>query len=232
MDDAEPTLLLTRPAAQSAEFLALCESALGRKIACVISPVMRIVDVGPIPDVSGHATLVFTSSNAVRRLGEAAVLAGRRAVTVGEATAALARDYGAEAVALGSTAEELCAAADRIVPPALLLRGRHARGDIAARLVRAGVPTDEVIVYDQAGEPLTSEAASLLGGQRRVIAPVFSPRSAELLSASASITAPVIVIAMSPNVAEAWKGPGEIRIAQNPGADAMCACTLEALRGA
>ena len=69
MDDAQATLLLTRPRAQSDLFLADCEAALDRRLPVVISPLIEIDPVGDIPDLGHFRTIVLSSGNGVRRLG-------------------------------------------------------------------------------------------------------------------------------------------------------------------
>lgn len=228
MLDADATLLLVRPAARSAEFLALCEARAGRRIPAVISPVMRIVPEGAIPDLAAYRTVVLTSASAVGRLAEDSLLAGRRVATVGEATAALARRHGADAACLGEDVEDFLRGA---LPeaPAIHCRGAHTRGDLARRLGELGVPCDEAVIYDQVSEPLTPAARQLLGGNAPVILPLFSPRSAALASRASPITAPMIIPAISRATAQAWSGPGVIRVAEEPTAESMCSLTIDAL---
>ncbi|NNE87548.1 MAG: uroporphyrinogen-III synthase [Silicimonas sp.] len=218
MQDKQPTLLLTRPKPQSEEFLATCEEIAGRRLPVVISPIMRIELRKQLPDVRKYATIIFTSANGVAAIPD--VLRGRQVVTVGEKTADAATRSGAVVRALGENAEQLVARSIEIQGPALHIRGTHARGDIALRLRKAGIEVDEAVVYDQVSQPLNKAALALLQGEGLVIAPVFSPRSAKLLSGM-SMTADARVIAMSADVAEAWAGRGEIEVAPSPTAEAM-----------
>lgn len=221
---AGPVLLLTRPRAQSEEFLAICEARLGRGVSSVVSPLMRMVPTGEVPGAA--ETLVVTSGNAVRILGDD--LKGQRVATVGDATASLARSFGADAECLGNTAEAFLGKIGTLTPPVVVARGVHARMDLAAALTERGIEARSVTVYDQVSEPISDAAKTLLQGDTPIIAPVFSPRSAALLSAS-TITAPMQVLALSPAVAEAWTGPGTIRTATDPTAKAMCDLVAEAL---
>ncbi len=226
MDDPGPTLLLTRPEAQSADFLAGCEQRLGKRIPAVISPVMDIVPVGDPPDLDGFSTIIVTSGNAVRRLGGA--LEGRRVLTVGESTAALARGFGARAKALGETAEAFLEGIDEVAPPAVACRGRHARRNLAAWLSAQGAATVDMVLYDQTPRPLSRAARTLLDGSAPVVAPVFSPRSAELLSRHPA-AAPVTVLAISEAARASWRGDAEFRVARRPTADSMCELVVGAL---
>lgn len=226
MDKSQATLLLTRPEPQSRAFLAECEARAGRRIPAVISPVLEIAAKGTLPDFTRFATLVFTSGNGVRAAEHA--LKGRAVATVGAHTADLARQAGAEAVALGETAEAFLADASRLTAPVLICRGVHARIDLAERLAGMGLEVEEAVIYDQVARPPTPEAAALLRGSAPVVVPVFSPRSAELLSANV-ITAPLVVIAMSEAVAGKWRGKAEIRVASAPTAAAMCTAVLASI---
>ena len=140
---------------------------------------------------------------------------------MGEATGAQARRGGAAEVrVLGADVDGLIGRADELSPPCLYCRGLHTRGDLAARLETAGIPTDEVVLYDARPLPLTRAADAVLSGSRPVVLPLFSPRSARLLAAN-PIAAPVRAVAISDAVAEAWNGPGDMRVAQEPTAEAM-----------
>ncbi len=222
---AGPILLLTRPTAQSQDFLNLCERRLDRPVTAVISPIMKIEKTGEPWNLDG-ATLVVTSANAVRALSGA--IKGRSVVTVGEATADLARANGAVAQCLGETADAFLAQADSLIPPVVVARGVHARLDLAEALISRGTDARSVTVYDQIAAPLSEEARDLLSGTRSVVAPVFSPRSAILLAAH-SITAPLEICAISAAVAQAWTGPGRVRVADHPTAEAMCDLVTTAL---
>jgi len=225
MEHAQATLLLTRPSAQSQAFLADCEGILRRRIPAVISPVIEVEPIGDLPALDDFTTLVITSGNGVRCLEHA--LAGRKVATVGAKTAELARRFGADAVALGETVTEFVTRARELEGPALYCRGVHTRGQLAEQLVAAGLSVSEALLYDQVSQPLTQAARALLTGEGRVVAPVFSPRSAALLSANV-ITAPLTVIAMSEAVRDAWQNSGDVQIAAKPTAAAMCMKIAEA----
>ena len=226
MNDHASGLLLTRPLDQSRRFLSDCEALLGRKIDAMISPVFKIVPSKGMPDLDAAKTIVVTSSNAVRVLG--AELEGRAVATVGAATAELARSFGARATTLGDTADEFLENTDKLQAPVLVCRGVHARVDLAVLLKARGIEATAVPVYDQVEQPLNSAAAQLLRRDRTLIAPVFSPRSAILLS-RAPRTAKMVVPAISQAAADAWIGPADLRVANAPTSDAMATLVTEAL---
>lgn len=223
MDDTQPTLLLTRPAAQSAEFVAMCEAKTGFRLPVVLSPLMEIEPLGDAPDPAQSGALIFTSSNGLRILAEQYNLHGCLAYCVGTRTTELARSKGLNAFEAGRNVEELTAYLAGVVQTGHLLhiRGVHTRGNLTGRLQDIGIPIDEAVIYDQVSRPLTQAAQALLSGRSPVVVPVFSPRSATLLRKSASITAPLTVIAMSSAIAKAWDGPGAVVTAPEATADAM-----------
>jgi uroporphyrinogen-III synthase len=205
-----PVILLTRPEASSRRMAAILTARFGDRVDLCVSPLMNIVLDARLPNLDGIRTLIFTSAN-----GVAAYLAAQGpktlpCYTVGDATAHAAQEAGLRATSAGGDAEALIARimADNAPGPMLHLRGAHARGDIAERLSAQGCPVSQAIVYHQHAQPLSDQAASLLLGDRPVILPLFSPRSATLL-ANATITAPVYVVAMSSNVADSVRFPVE-----------------------
>jgi uroporphyrinogen-III synthase len=215
MSDA--ILLLTRPLAQSRAFAARFGG-----LDCVICPLLRIVPTLPVLPERKYAGLIFTSVNGVLTAAELLQLSGCTAWCVGDRTAAAARAARMEAHSAGGSAEDLVALIRaRAAAPLLHLRGEHSQGDVAARLNSAGTETDEAIIYQQRAELLTAAARATLAGQRKVILPLFSARTARILSERAgTIHAPVQVIAISDAVAAAWARPG-VEVAATPDAGAM-----------
>ncbi|MCW1918968.1 uroporphyrinogen-III synthase [Rhodobacter sp. KR11] len=223
-----PLILLTRPEAQSQRF------ARDLGLPCLISPLIapRFLH----PEIPAHRALILTS--------ETGALAARglppcRAYCVGDQTAATARALGFDAVSAQGDAKALIALIlTDPVAPLLHLRGCEARGDIAARLTAAGLPTAEALAYAQEERPLTAEAIAALRGTAPVLVPLFSPRSATLLAAELArigATAPLRVVAMSQAVAEAARAldsralDPEPRIAARPDALSMREATRSAL---
>lgn len=226
MSDTQATLLLTRPAEDSARFLAVCEAELGRRLPVVMSPLIEIVDVSSLPDVENYATLIVTSRHAVDRLGQAGLLRGRRVTCVGEATAVAARGFGADAKTLGQDVQEFLTNSAALEAPCLYCRGEHVTADLAAILSEQGCPTEEAIVYEQVTRPLNAAARMLLSSHGSVVAPIFSKRSAALLQSAQAIAAPLKVIAISEAVAQSWSAGGSVRVAREPNNAAMVEATI------
>ncbi|OWU76153.1 hypothetical protein ATO3_06405 [Marinibacterium profundimaris] len=212
---------MTRPQ-EASEALAARIDCPGLRV--VISPVMRIEGRAVQPPAEA-AGLIFTSAHGVAEAARQDLLRDLPVFAVGEATAQAARANGWPATCAGLTADELVETLSRHPPetPLLHLRGTHARGDIAGRLTRAGLPTTEAVIYDQVAQPLSSRARDALNGADPVILPVFSPRSARLLVANLKPLAPLHVVALSSAVAEAFHGfdTASLHICESPGREEM-----------
>lgn len=224
-----PLLVLTRPRFQAERFAAEARARLGGDLAVLIAPLLEIVplEAGPL-DAEPPAGFILTSENAAIALPPAALAPGAQAWCVGAATAAAARAAGFAARAATGNADDLVALllAERPAGRLVHLRGRHARGNVAARLHAAGLRAEERVVYDQAERPLAPAARRAIEGAGAVVLPLFSPRSARLAGAAlAGCATPLHLACMSAAVAEAWAGPAPaaLRVAPAPSAAEMLA---------
>jgi uroporphyrinogen-III synthase len=227
------TVLLTRPADQSARFADALHERLGAAVPVVIAPVMRIV---PDPDAAARALrgaggAIFTSENGVAACSEAAVPHGLPAFCVGPRTAeaAAARGFAVrsgpgDAAGLAATIAE--AGWPTGAPPLVHLHGAHVTGDLAGALAAAGIAARGMVVYDQRATPLGQDALALLAGRRAVVVPLFSPRSARLVAPQlVRARAPLRIAAISPAVATALNvhsaAKPQVQVAASPDAEAM-----------
>ncbi len=227
MGSAADLVLLTRPRAASEEFAAALK--VRSDAAVMIAPVIEILPVGDKVETSGYAGVIFTSANAVPR---AVPSPGLPAYCVGKATAAAAKASGFDALSAEGDANDLIALIRRLEPPTPLLhlRGEHASGDIAKRLTAAGLPTKARVVYRQKDVGLTKEELDRIACAARVIAPVFSPRSAARLASELGQLPRMTVVAISPAAAAAYAaGAGRIVNALAPTQDAMLDAVADAL---
>lgn len=202
-----PTVLLTRPQADSQRFAARLAGA-----AVVISPVLRIVPVAhDAARLAKAPGLVFTSVHAVPAAGPGR---GRVAFCVGPRTAAVARAAGFAVTEGPGDAAGLAPLLAQAELPLIHPRGAHLARDL-------GVPG--VVVYDQRPAALTDQARALLAGRAPVILPLFSPRSARLLAEQAwRAAAPLWLAAISATTDAAWDAPAAYRgIAAKPAAESM-----------
>ena len=196
------TILLTRPRTDSER---MREALQSRGMRICVSP---LIEPGSRPDrpTCAASRLSFsprrTAVEAFARLCPDARPSG---YAVGDATADAARAAGMRVVSAAGDAEALIRRilADGVRGPLLHLRGEHARGAIAQRLTAAGCPTREAVLYRQVEQPLSPEAMALLDGRAPVIAPLFSPRTAAIFSRQHRGRAPLLVAAMSAQVADA-----------------------------
>lgn len=228
-----PILVMTRPTAEARRFVADCEKALGGRITVVFAPVMDIRPVAATVDAACYAGFILTSANGAQNAPE---LAGKPVYCVGEKTAAAARARGARIALVAKDADDLVARTIAAPPPAPLLhlRGEHARGQVAERLTRAGIRTEEAIVYAQAEVSLTAEAKAAIMGDEPVVLPIFSPRSAHLAGAAVDRPGKALhVIVISQAVAQAWAAEtgGLAEVCDAPTGEEMLQRTIAALRG-
>ena len=231
MTDTLPTLLLTRPEAQSRDLARRLRARIPATVPIVVSPILEIAAVEfDLPLAPGF--LILTSVHGAEAVGGVAALSGLTAWCVGDRTAEAARAAGLAAVSAGGTAEDLLALLDRERPQGtgLHLRGRHVAADVAEALTSAGTDTESVVVYDQIARPLSPEALACLDRPAPVILPVYSPRSARLLAAATDgARAARDIVAISRQAAAAWPGPVASIAAAPDGLsmeDAIVACVL------
>ncbi|MEM7717621.1 MAG: uroporphyrinogen-III synthase [Pseudomonadota bacterium] len=217
MADLKSVLVLTRPETQSLSFMEDLNRELGYEVPAIIAPVLRIDRVPFTVEFSSYRTIIISSRNALTDL--VGRLSGLNVRTIGEATAAAARDLGAQAVCLGVDIEDFLTRADQVEPPALHLHGRHTRGDLVGRLRESGISAKGCIVYDQVSQQLAPNACAALA-QGTAIVPVFSPRSAALVAAH-PVHADTRVLAISEAAASAWNAPGRVTVALRPDRAAM-----------
>lgn len=222
-----PTVLLTRPLAASERF---ARTLKGWSV--VISPLQEIVERDAERPEGAFAAVLFTSENAVRAVQRRGWDLPRQALCVGERTAEVAEKAGFVAESAGGDATDLA----RLIGerqwagPLLHPHGQEVRLDFAA----LGLNVQGVVVYQAESRELSVQAQALLAGDRPVIAPVFSPRSAErLMAARGNLPAPLWFVAMSEAVAQALVlRPGDrIAMSDRPDAPGMRAAMERLLSG-
>ncbi len=203
-------------------------AAIGFEVPVVISPILTIRPRTVALDIADYSGVILTSENGLHALAELCNAAGLTAWCVGDQTADAARSLGMTARSAGGDARDLIALISGAEPTGRLLyaRGAETRGDVAGALAAVGIDIDPVIVYDQVAMPLTAEARRVLETDASVVLPLFSPRSAALLSeAAVGSPAQLQIVALSKAVAAAWSGPAPeaMRIAAHPDATQMAA---------
>lgn len=220
-----PTILLTRPQAQSRRFAQELRQVTDLPV--LIAPLMEAHVLAPDLPKASFRAVILTSETGAAAAGQLAGLP-RRAICVGQRTADAARAAGFLPEVAGPDADGLVATllARPEAGPLLHLRGRDASGAVAERLTMGGIVTESAIVYEQIAQPLGPEARALLAGEAAVLVPLFSPRSARLLAAAVAEgpLAPLGIAALSPAVAEAARDLPHhwLETAEHPDAAAMC----------
>ncbi len=216
--------LLTRPQPQSDRFAAALVARFGPRLTITNSPLIAPAFLSPTLAKRPYSALILTSETGAQSVAHHPNLPSR-AYCVGHRTAQTARSLGLTALSADGDAGDLIALIRAAAEsgPLLHLRGVDARGDIAATLSAAGIPTDQSITYDQRPQPLSAAARALLDGANPVLLPLFSPRTATLLAAQGPFRAPLLVASLSAAVAAAAAPLAATRqaTADAPNADAL-----------
>lgn len=218
---ARPRILVTRSEPGASETAARLEA---EGYEAIVEPLFSIVAFdATLPDFDA---LAFTSANGVRRF---AALSSRREAAVfcvGARTAQAARDAGFADVT--SANGDVAALGDLILAqlPAgarLLHAGNEdTRGDLAGRLVSAGVAAEFVALFraEPVAAPGPSLARHIAGESTFAAVLIHSPRGGEILAGmvrSAASPAPIAIAAISAAAAAPLAGLAQrIAIAQDP----------------
>lgn len=225
-----PVVLLTRPQAQSESFAAELRQR-APQMAIVTSPLLEPALLNPPVPQGNWAAVILTSQTGAEAAARMKAALPDLAFCVGRKTGLAAEAAGFAPIVADGDAEDLLALIlSQPKAPLLHLRGREARGDLARRLSASGLPTEELVVYAQDPRPLAPEAAAALRGTTRLIVPLFSPRSAEILGSECrriAATAPLTLIAMSEAVARSADfGQGSVQIVAHPDGTKMLDAVL------
>lgn len=207
----------------------MCQQAIGVEVPVVISPLMRIVPQDVALQRADFGDVILSSANGARALADLCDVSGLMAYCVGDQTAEIATQLGMIARSAHGAAADLIDLIKRSDPkqPLLHARGQETRGDIAQNLRAAGYTVRSEVLYAQEPCALSIEALNLLSAEKTIVAPLFSPRSAKLFSATtAKSRAEIIIFPMSEAVAEACSGPAS-QVMQPPTApNAQSLCDL------
>ena len=227
-----PTLLLTRPAAQSQRFAHQLQDRLG-DVPVVISPLMQTVFHQPALPTLPFTAVILTSETGVQAAGRLGASLPRLAFCVGNRTADAATAAGFEARSADGDVHALAALilSSGVEGPLLHLRGKDSAGNLAETLTNGGLETQSLVIYTQTAQALTAEAVALFDAPGPIVAPVFSPRSAALLAEALPQTrsAPLWIAAISPAAAEVAHrmNPARLITAAHPDGENM----LQAVAG-
>jgi uroporphyrinogen-III synthase len=170
----------------------------------LVSPLIEIEALDVRDRIRDIEVMIFTSENGVESVTSQADLKARTAYCVGDRTASAARAAGMEAISAGGSAEDLKSLIMNHGQrrPMVHIRGEHSRGDVAKYLTEHGFDVRAVVAYRQVEASLSPEAHNVLEGEKAVLLPLFSPRTARIYFDQVGFArAPTHVIAMSSAVA-------------------------------
>lgn len=223
-------LLLTRPRELAFQFLETLDPAALAGVEVVISPLIEIVTLDRPTDTEGAAGAIFTSGQGVARAPNGA---GLPAYCVGRRTANAARVAGWDVRLVAETAKDLLAAIPGdVVGPLNHYCGKHRSGTIAEQLTARGLLTHVVVLYDQQLRSLSAEARELLAGPKRVIVPLFSPRTAAQFLVESEGATRIEVVAISDAAADLLRDKisAPVHVARAPDGLEMGRCVEIRLR--
>lgn len=227
-----PTLIVTRPTPQGEAFAQAVQMRWNRPLHVILSPLIRIEPVPVSTDLRNLNGIILTSANGVAAAKRLQLPANLTAWCVGQKTGALAKQAGFNPIIGPSDADALVQLVIKNAPTAEIahVRGRHTRGDICVQLTQAGIMCIDVVAYDQVACALTDHARDKLKGKEPVVFPLFSPRTATILSGEGSFAAPTYIVAMSNAVKAAVSNLTNVKleIAARPDEKAMVVATLNA----
>lgn len=227
---SQPVLLITRPLGPAQRF---GQAAAQRfpHLGQIISPLLAVRFLAPAQPIPRSSAVIFTSETGVAAAINLGVHLGagtQTAYCVGAQTARAATAGGFTAICAEGDWQDLA----RLIlrhPSAkdlLLLCAAEAPPHLQQHLAQQGKTVQRINVYAQDAAPFTPPALAALHGTRAVIAPLFSPRSAQIFARAAlGCTAPILVAAFSGNVAAALRdtplGHAPCEIADRPNSAAM-----------
>jgi len=219
-------ILITRPKPQAEQFAKACRGVLGGQVQIIISPLIEIQISQFSISIEKYNGLIFSSQNAVQAYRQNCEDKGLPAFCVGSRTAKAAKAAGLQAISADGDADNLISLIKKANPKGSLLHihGQETRGDIASRLNACAIKTDSIVAYQQMPIPLTDQARYALAGEKCVIVPLFSPRTARLLFRDTNqINAPLRCVVISDAVKGAIPAHDslDVVIAQTPDAAAM-----------
>jgi uroporphyrinogen-III synthase len=191
----------------------------------VLAPLLSIEPRAFDATLDGVQALLFTSTNGVRAFCAATSARDVRVLTVGDATAAAARQAGfADVRSADGDVAALAALAMNSLAPAsgnlLHISGAHAAGDLIGALASAGFNAERRVAYEARAAPVLPEAFS---GPLDVVL-FHSPRAAEtFVRLGAPGAERLTAVCISPAAARAAAGAAwkRVIVSQAPREDAL-----------
>lgn len=214
MTETTPILLITRPRDEADRLIRAVETATPARFEPVVSPLIETVPTGQVVETARWTTAIASSARAIHHARFDGDVRGRAAYCVGERTAKVAEAAGFRAASAdgdGTVLVELILAQSP-VEPMIYLRGDTVRVDIAQQLRQAGLTCHEAVTYAQRVQALSHQARQILSGDRKIVAPIFSPNAAQAFRNQGPYDAPVAAVALSQAVANELDGMTLLRL--------------------
>ncbi len=218
-----PTILITRPAADAERFLQMLRVDSGpfEPIMCPAFSFEKI----PAKQ-SDFDAAVFTSKAGVSFAPEGQ---GRVAYCVGDATAQLANDAGYAPLSANGSVEDLVEMILRKPPTVSLqyIRGENSTGDVTKRLISQGVRCTEVIAYRKVQQVPSESIKKDVSNASKLILTLFSAETVSIIANWALPLDGCTVVAISDAVAKSALTlmPKEVVVSERPDMRGMAAAT-------
>lgn len=191
-------ILLTRPHQQAERFAEQLKSRFGSSVEVTIAPVMRIEFVMPdsVPD---HDAIAFTSENGVKAFASVSDDRTKLAFCVGPRTAGVATEFGFKTQVAGGDAQSLAGLIEKESDAKTILfpSGEIVSQDLAFLLGDRDILVDRLIVYRQVPLEMSQSASDQLFDEEQVILPIFSPRTASLITDTLAKGTPKRLVSVS-----------------------------------
>lgn len=218
----QPTILISRPK-EDGDALAQQLAQSDPDVRTIIAPVLEIVETSDEATHQAFDIVILTSRHAAPAAKR--LYSQTPVICVGSATAQRALELGLKAISVDGTASDII---DHVlkqkVKSAIHMCGAHHRGDIAERLSAAGLTAKRQVVYSQNPLAFSSEVQADIEQINHLTVPLFSPRSAQIISKNLShFQGRIDLVAISEICANAWSGPEpkQITISETPNAASM-----------
>lgn len=197
----------------------------------ILAPALAIVPVAYDLQNDVFDAIILTSKHAVPAAAKITSMAP--VLCVGDTTAQMARSFGLRAVSAAGNAKDLvelvqASGALRV----LYLRGAHVQADMEFELSLAGIETKSVVVYRQDACEFSYEVQQSLLAAVDLLVPVYSARSARIVSRNLNgFAGQITLVAISKAAANGWSGPKphHIAYAESPNFEAMVAAIASQL---
>ena len=180
MPSARPTVIITRPESDAAQFAEQARVTLGAAVEIVCAPLVEIEPLSQVIEFTHDEQVIFTSRNAVRLAPDGV---GRTAFCVGQRTAELAFDAGYRAVSADGDASDLITLLKaQSSGPLVHVRGEQTTLSFSSALAALGLVVRDIVAYRQVAKVLPEDVVSKILREQSTIVTAFSANAAEVLS--------------------------------------------------